>query len=156
MTVQEMMTRSAACCFADDNLNAAARLMWEHDCGAIPVIDGDRRVIGMITDRDICMAAYTRGAPIADIPVSEVMSRQAFVCRPGDSVERAEQGMRDHQVRRLPVVDDTGRMVGILSMSDLVRGAAPSRTRGKNGMSTQVMETMAAVCEPRPQRSMAV
>jgi CBS domain-containing protein len=151
MNVQEIMSRPAVWCRPRDTLNNAAQLMWEHDCGSIPVVDDDGSIIGMVTDRDICMAAYTQGAALSAIPVSDAMAKRVFRCRATDSVGAAERLMADHQIRRLPVVDAEERLVGVLSLNDIARWAASSR--GANG--TELVQTLAAVCRPRAQPSTA-
>ena len=119
MKVADLMTREVRVCTIHDSLNAAARIMWDHDCGCAPVVDGHGRVVGIVTDRDICMAAYTQGLPLDGIPIERVMSARVITCARGDDVETAHRLMRVHEVHRLPVVDSRGRPVGILSMSDL-------------------------------------
>ena len=118
MNVQDVMTRNVAACGVDETLNRAAQLMWEGDCGSVPVIDDSGAVCGMVTDRDVCMGAYTQGLPLTQIPVRNVMSRHLHACRPEDSVEDAQALMQQHQVRRAPVLDGK-RLVGILSLGDL-------------------------------------
>lgn len=105
--------------------------MWDHDCGCVPVVDGRGRLAGIITDRDICMAAYTQGLPLEAIPVERAMSARVISCARGDDLETAHRLMRTHEIHRLPVADSRGRLVGILSLSDLANhsaadGAAPS------------------------------
>jgi CBS domain-containing protein len=97
--------------------------MWEADIGCVPVVDGDGGVIGMLTDRDICMAAYTQGRPLADIPVASAMSKQVYSCRPSDAVAVALKVMETTQVHRLPVVDQHDQLVGLLSLADIAREA---------------------------------
>jgi CBS-domain-containing membrane protein len=124
--VRDIMTRSVVSCSPSDNLNRSAQLMWEGDCGALPVIDSEGQLLGMITDRDICMAAYTRGRPLSEVRVADVMSTGLITCRPTDSLRSVMDAMATHQVRRIPVVDD-GRLVGIVSLADVARMAqAPS------------------------------
>ena len=124
MLVKTLMTGSPlATCRPGDPLQAAARLMWERDCGAVPVVDNARHVVGVITDRDICMAAYTQGKPLSAIPVSSAMARQVISCHGEDDVRLAEDLMRDYQVRRLPVLNTDGQLVGMLSLNDLARSA---------------------------------
>ncbi len=94
--------------------------MWDHDCGCAPVVDGHGRLVGIVTDRDICMAAYTQGVSIAAIPVERVMSARVVTCARGDDLETALGLMRTHEIHRLPVADSRGRLVGILSLTDLV------------------------------------
>jgi CBS domain-containing protein len=123
-------------------------MMWDHDCGCIPIRDGDH-VVGMITDRDICMAAHFKGKPIRDIRIEEAMSRDVAVCRPGDPLETAEAIMMRAQVRRLPVTDASGRLVGILSLNDIARAlsAGPS-VRSGEGLH-QLALTLGAICAQR-------
>jgi CBS domain-containing protein len=148
MRIEQLMSRPVHCCSEGDTLNTAAQMMWEHDCGAIPVIGPDGTLVGMITDRDICMAAYTRGQCLSMIPVGEAMAKQVFACSPKDSIQSAERLMSDKQVRRVPVVDEERRPVGILSTNDITRHAMTAGSQ-KNGVEHQVVETLAAICTPR-------
>jgi CBS domain-containing protein len=152
MKVENLMTKSVRTCRPDESLNDAARIMWECDCGAVPVVssDGAGRLVGVITDRDIGMAAYTQGRTLREIPVREVMARELQCCRPSDTVAEAEQVMRRAQVRRLPVVDDSGHVIGLLSLADLAREAVRERRAKRPAVrETGVAETLAAICEPR-------
>jgi CBS domain-containing protein len=148
MRVEDVMTRGAHVCHAGDSLNSAAQSMWEEDCGCLPVVDGDGKVIAMITDRDICMAAYTQGRALSEMLVGSAASQGAFTMRETDSVGAAEAIMRKHRVRRLPVVDAAGRPIGMLSMNDLARHAfkTPHRADGLNP--DFVVRTLASICEP--------
>jgi CBS domain-containing protein len=119
MKVKELMTTDVKHCGPDTNLAAAAKIMWEGDCGALPVTDESRRVIGVITDRDICIAAATRPRTEGEIPVRDVISKALYSCSPGDDVRAALDTMRAHKVRRLPVVDEKGRLTGIVSIHDI-------------------------------------
>ncbi len=120
MKVQDIMTSNAKTCGLDTNLAAAAMTMWDHDCGTVPVVDIEGKVLGMITDRDICMAAATKHRDVALISVGEVISGKAFTCAPEDDVRAALKMMQDEKVRRLPVVDTDGALRGILSVNDIV------------------------------------
>jgi CBS domain-containing protein len=149
MNVSDLMTKTVKSCGTDDNLQRAAQIMWENDCGAVPVIDGDGRVVGMITDRDICMAAYTQGQPLWNIPVSSAMADQVHMVRESDSLDVVETLMRNVRVRRAPVVDADGRLRGIVSMNDLARHARRSSDRKADGLSSDsVVQTLAAICAP--------
>jgi CBS domain-containing protein len=97
----------------------AARIMWEHDCGIVPVVDAEGRPVGIVTDRDLCMAAYTRNEPLSRMPVRDVMAREIHCCRTDDDESAVHAAMRAYQVRRLPVVDADGRLQGIVSLNDL-------------------------------------
>jgi CBS domain-containing protein len=146
MRIDQIMNRPVAMCGADDNLHTAARLMWEHDCGALPVTDRQGQLIGVITDRDICMATYSQGKAPQDIAVSSAMAKQAFSCHAADSLESAEKLMSRRQIRRLPVIDGDNRPIGMLSLNDIARHAASSK---KNDH--EIVQTMAAICEPHGQ-----
>jgi CBS domain-containing protein len=147
MRIEQLMTQPALTCTTSDMLNAAAQLMWEYDCGVVPVVGEDGRLAGILTDRDICMAAYTRGQPLHEIPVSAAMSTQVFSCSPQESIEAAERLMSRMQVRRVPVVDRQNRPLGVLSLNDLTRHAASARAR--NGVDREIVDTLAAICRPR-------
>ena len=150
MQVRGLMTCEVRTCRPEETLNEAARAMWEGDCGCVPVVDDSGRVVGMLTDRDVCMAAYTQGKPLAAIPVAAAMAKQVVSCHPDDELASAQRSMQKARVRRLPVVNAQDRLTGILSLNDLVRQAF--RERGQKARSVSVEEvavTMAAMCEPR-------
>jgi CBS domain-containing protein len=148
MRIKEIMSHPVVTCPTASTLDQAARLMWEFDCGIVPVINEDGRLAGVVTDRDICMAAYTQGRPLDAIPVSTAMARSVVAIHTDDLVERAEELMRDHQVHRLPVLDAESRPAGLVSMNDLARLAARAR---KSGVDREFVRTLAAVCQPRAQ-----
>jgi CBS domain-containing protein len=149
-TVSELMTSTPQTCRATDTLNHAAQLMWEHDCGCLPVVDDERRLVGMITDRDACMAAYTQGRRLADVPVRSAMSGDVRSCHAGDSLATAEHVMQEQQVRRLPVVDADRHVVGILSLNDIAVAAAAEQGRGREAVSRdEVATTLGAICRRR-------
>jgi CBS domain-containing protein len=125
--VRDVMTRSPATCRPTDDLGEAARLMWEGDFGVVPVVDDQGRPIGMVTDRDVCMAAYTRGVPLRELTVESAMSRSVSSCKPTDTLRLLMDAMATHQVRRVPVVGEEGELLGIVSLADIARLAqAPS------------------------------
>lgn len=123
------MTHDPETCTVEDDLATAANVMWELDCGCVPVIAEGRRLVGMVTDRDACMAALLSGRPLHELRVVEVMSKELVTCRPGDDLSVAQALMRTKRVRRLPVTDREGRIVGILSLNDLARAARRARRR---------------------------
>ena len=124
MKVSELMTRDGATCLATDNLNRAAQIMWEHRCGSVPVVDQSGRVVGMVTDRDVGMAAYTQGRRLDDIAVSLAMSHPVWTCPASATAEEAESLMMAHGVHRLVVVDAEERLMGVLSLDGIARQAA--------------------------------
>lgn len=123
MTISDVMSKDVATCRTNDSLNRAAQLMWERRCGCVPVLDDDDRVVGLVTDRDVCMAAYTQGKRIDDISVATAMSRPVWSCAPTASIEEAEDLMMAHGVRRLAVTAD-GRLEGLVALDDLARSGA--------------------------------
>ena len=160
MKVEQLMTREVKVCSDSDTLNRAAELMWESDCGCIPIIrgNGDGSVVGVVTDRDIAMAAYTQGKQLWAIPVTQAMAHKVIACHANDGVSQAEALMRDNQVRRLPVLDQNEHLVGLLSLNDVAREAQRQASTGKRAEVTEdaVAETLATVCQPRSSREMAV
>ena len=119
MKVSEMMRKTTVSCRPDSSLATAAALMWDHDTGVLPVIGASGAVVGMITDRDICIGCGTRDRPAAAIAVAEVMTPNVASCAPDDEVGVALELMRARKVRRLPVVDREGHLHGVLSMTDV-------------------------------------
>jgi len=146
MKVAQLMSPGVQLCGPTDTLNRAAQIMWESDCGCVPIVDADGKAIGMLTDRDICMAAYTQGLPLAQIAVASAASRGVVAVGEQDSLDRAEHLMQKHQIRRLPVLDGEGRPVGILSMNDLARRARAGQ-REPELSATAIARTLAAVGE---------
>ena len=150
MKVRDLMTADVKSCSSDTNLAAAASRMWEGDCGALPVVDDDGKFIGMITDRDICMAVATRPRLASDILVGEVTSGAIYVCHPTDEVQFALKTMRKEKVRRLPVVNDKGILQGILSTNDII---LYTEEGGDKGIHEDVLSTQKAICEHRYPKS---
>jgi CBS domain-containing protein len=151
MQVEKLMIRDVKSCGPQDDLNTAAQIMWDYACGCVPVLDENQRVVGMLTDRDVCMAAYTQGKPLHDIQVSTAMSRSVFFCSPSDDIARAQKLLRENRIHRLPVLDAEGKLVGVLSLDDL----ALETERERKGIAkreltaAEIAETLAAVCHPR-------
>jgi CBS domain-containing protein len=155
MRVQDLMTGAPCACRITDSANDAARVMWERDCGSVPVVSDDGRILGIVTDRDICMAAYFQGRPLGSIPLDSIMTTQVATCRAGDDVEEAERLMRERQVNRLPVVADGEVLVGMLALCDLTRGVTRAGAlQQKSTEGQQLLETVAAIREPRTPREM--
>ena len=150
MNVQDIMTSDVQCCGPDTNLAAAAKMMWDSDCGALPVLNAQGRVMGMITDRDICMAAATKNKPPSEITVWETTSGKAYTCQLSDDVHTALDIMKRERVRRLPVVDEDGVFQGIIAMNDFLLVAQEARGRGLPAVSYEdVVNTMKAISAHR-------
>jgi CBS domain-containing protein len=148
MKVHNIMTADVETCGAESDLGAAATIMWRRDCGSVPVVDGEGKVIGMITDRDICMAVATRNKLASEIKVGEVISGRVYACASDDRIEDALETMQSAQLRRLPVVDDDGRLQGILSINDVVLNSKKGRSK-KHVAHRDVMDTLKILSEHR-------
>jgi len=148
MRVQDLMSHPAVTCHVNDSLNVAAKLMWDHDCGVIAVVRDDGKLSGMITDRDICMAAHMQGRSLDDMLINAAMTKHVISVRADEKAEAAEQLMAKHQVHRIPVVDPEDKPIGVLSINDLAIESAQPDTRMKNGLA-KVAHTLAAICRPR-------
>jgi CBS domain-containing protein len=129
MKVREIMTTNAKVCTPTDSLAQAATVMWEADCGIVPVVTDGGRVVGLITDRDICMAANFKNRNLANIAVEDVISSSVFSCSPDDDVRVALKTMEANKVRRLPVIAVDGILEGLLSMNDVVVKAEETKEK---------------------------
>lgn len=148
MTVHEVMSAGVGHCQRSTNLADAAMIMWRHDCGAVPVVDTDRRVTGVITDRDICMAVATRHRRPEELSVGLVVNGPVHTVKEDGDIDVALQIMKQHQLRRLPVTDEQGFLRGMLSLSDLVLHASTGR-RTMNGLDARdVFETLRHIVRP--------
>jgi CBS domain-containing protein len=127
MKARDMMTSGVLTCRPHDPLSDAAKIMWEHDCGVVPVVDETGRLVGVVTDRDACMAAYTQGKALTELTVASAMCESPQCCRDDEDLSDVESTMALHQVRRVPVVDAENRVVGILSINDLAVHALQSQ-----------------------------
>jgi CBS domain-containing protein len=124
MNVDDVMTAGVATCRASDSVSCAAAVLWERRCGCLPIVDDRGAPVGILTDRDVCMAAYAQARRLDDIPIASAMSRPVWTCAASASVEEAEDTMMARAVRRLVVVDPAGRVVGIVSLDDIARAGA--------------------------------
>ena len=119
MKAQDLMTTKPACCTPESTAREAARMMREHDCGCVPVVEGEStRLIGVVTDRDIACRCVAEGKG-PETPVREIMTKDPQCCHPGDDIAAVEQIMMQVQVRRVPVVDAKGNCVGMIAQADL-------------------------------------
>jgi CBS domain-containing protein len=143
--VRDVMTPDPSTCRATDSATNAARIMWDRDCGAVPVVDTSGHPIGMVTDRDLCMAAYLRGVALDQLTVDSAMAHSAFTCSVNDRLDTAGHTMANARVRRLPVVDANGIVCGVLSLNDIIRASA------RRGLveGDAILETLAIISEPR-------
>jgi CBS domain-containing protein len=149
MKVKEIMTPNVEAIWLTESLADAAELMWKHNCGVLPVIKDGRKVIGLITDRDICMAAVMRDSKPSAVSIEEVMTGQVYSVDPEDNVDQALEAMQEHKVRRLPVINAEGELEGILSMNDVVLHADDAATESIDY--SDIVKTFQAICQhPAP------
>jgi CBS domain-containing protein len=150
MKIKSIMNRDVATCGAEDSMSLAAKHMWERDCGVVPVVDEDtNRPVGVITDRDICMAALLGDRPLSELRVRDAMSVNVCTCELEDDLKTAHSLMREHQVRRLPVVDESGLLRGIVAMNDLFVEAYSRRGPAASRRQRDAARTLAAISEHR-------
>src|SRR5690349_17747463 len=121
MYTDELMSHPAITCHVNDPLSVAAQLMWDHDCGAVAVVNDDGKLVGIVTDRDICMAAYSQGRSLDDMLTHSAMSKHVVCARARQPLEDVEQLMASHKIRRIPVIDSEGRPIGLVSLHDIAR-----------------------------------
>ena len=147
MKIRELMTSNPTACTLSNTLAEAGGMMWQHDCGILPVVAEDGKVVGLITDRDICMAGVLTGRQLADLAVEDVISSKVFSCRPDDDVRFALNTMQKNKIRRLPVVEVDGTLAGILSMNDFVLGAEEAKGKVPAISYSDVVQTFKSICE---------
>ena len=146
MRVEDVMTRGVAFCNPGTNAAAAAEIMWAQDCGFLPVLEDSGRVAGVVTDRDLFIALGTQNRNASELTVGEVMHREPSICALDDDVRKAMRAMAEHGIYRLPVVDESGAIRGVLSMDDVVLQVHPEHDDAFNG---DVIRTLKAIIENR-------
>ena len=146
MKVKQIMTPNPKAIWLTESLADAAQLMWDNDCGVLPIIKDGRKVIGMITDRDICMAVAMRDTNPSSVSVEEVMTGQVFSVNSEDELDQALEAMNEHKIRRLPVVNAEGELEGILSLNDVVLHATTSEDGSDVGFD-EVVKTYQSICQ---------
>ncbi len=155
MKVTDVMKRTPYACHLDTNLGAATELMWKGNCGFLPVLDSTGKIRAVLTDRDICIALGTRNVLAGCITVAEIVHDMLFTCSPDDNLHDALRVMRDGHVRRLPVVNSDSKVVGIISLHDILLRAEPSRFGKEPDLSSdEVVRTYRSILQR--DRSVAV
>jgi CBS domain-containing protein len=146
MKVGKIMTKRVVCCTGADTVQSAARLMGLRNIGALPVIadEHSRRLIGIVTDRDLCCRVLALGKSPSAVTIHEVMTRNPFTVTEEAGLEKCEKLMQKNRIRRVPVVDEAGRCVGIVAQADLARWAKP----------TEVAKTLAMISLPARAKKM--
>lgn len=152
MQIKQVMTTSVATCRPETNLAAVAKLMWDRDCGFVPVMDAAGKTVGVITDRDICIASATRRLLPEQITAAHAMRHQPIhTSEPEDLAEKALATMKQFRVRRLPVIAADGTLKGVVSMNDIVLAS-----QQKDGPApSDIVATLAAICAHRPAKAPA-
>lgn len=145
MKVKDVMKIDVGFCSTEDNLKKAAEIMRYRDCGVVPVVDAENHVVGMLTDRDICLAVAARNRKASDVKTIELINRKAIVCSPDDKLENALRKMRKYQIKRLAAVDDSGALVGILSVTDILLAV-----RKNKDLKKKVYATLKGIFKPHP------
>lgn len=121
--------------------------MQAHDCGCIPIVEDDA-IVGIVTDRDIALATAEADKSPSQLRLSQIMTSKVFMVRPNTPIAEAEQLMREQKIRRLPVVDEDSRVVGLLSLDDIVRAGATHGWKSEDGLGArQIVSTLAGICE---------
>ena len=150
MRVQDVMMRTPAVCGPETNLGAAIEIMWNRNCGLLPIINAAQKVIGVVTDRDLCVALGTRNRLPGEITVGQVTGSVIYSCGAGDDIHTALETMGREKVRRLVVLNAQGGVEGILSMDDVVLHALPAMAGGRTELSqSEVVETLRKVYGPQ-------
>ena len=148
MKVHEVMTAAPCYCHSETNLGSATESMWNANCGFLPVEGPDGKIVGVVTDRDICVALGTRNRLPGDVTVGEVMSGKLYSCDPDDDIHIALQTMKEGRVRRLPVIAKNGTLAGVVSTDDILLRAEPiSMGKHPELSSDEVVRTFRAITQ---------
>lgn len=149
MRVEELMTRNVKACTPGTDLAEVAAIMWDNDCGSVPVVDANQRVVGMITDRDISIALATKRQLASDIPAGELINGKVHACTANEDVKTALDRMRVEKVRRLPVVNQTRLLEGILSINDIIVSIRREDGARLDLSNDEILTALEAICEHR-------
>jgi CBS domain-containing protein len=131
MKCADVMTKDPTCCVPTDTVSRVAKIMKTEDVGSIPVCESrqSRKLVGIVTDRDLALCVVGEGRDPNGTPAQEVMTRQPITCSAEDDLQQAIDAMQSHQVRRIPVVDRDGQLVGIIAQADIAtRVQDPEKT----------------------------
>jgi len=128
MTCADLMTRDPVCCIPTDSASRVAKIMKTEDVGSLPVCESrhSRKLVGIVTDRDLALHVVAEGRDATNTSAQDVMTRAPITCLPEDDLEKAVDAMQRHQVRRIPVVDQNGQLMGIISQADIATRAHES------------------------------
>jgi CBS domain-containing protein len=144
MLVAELMKNPPATCTTNDTVTDAAKIMHEHRCGFVPVVDVRGAVVGVVTDRDVCLTVGDKNRAMTHVSVQDAMSHPVFSCYADDNVNTALATMAKRHIRRLPVLDKQGRLQGVLSIDDVVQ--APYRRSAPTA--EEIIESLKGIMAP--------
>jgi CBS domain-containing protein len=150
MWIRDVMTRDVRICRDDDDIASAGKTMIEAGCGALPVCSADGEVAGFVTDRDLCAHLCCKDLQPSKTKVADAMHREVWACAPDHTVEVALEIMRRHHVRRLPVLDDRNRLVGIVSIDDIAMRSRPVVQTYDGPADADVAQTLRSVGHALP------
>jgi CBS domain-containing protein len=145
MKVKKMMKTDVGCCNSDDDLTKVIGIMLLKDCGAVPVVDDENKLVGIVTDRDICLAIGKLDQKTSEIKIGDIMKNRIIACSPDDELKTALKKLKRFKVRRLPVVDKNRKIVGILSITDFLVSLKKDKSIRK-----KVYSTLKAIGKPKP------
>lgn len=145
MKVQDVMTKDAVFCAPEDNLAIAAERMIKRDCGVLPIVDDEKKLVGIITDRDICIAAASRNIKPADIKAKDFTNKKIVSCRADDKIEDILKKMKKYQVKRLPVTSQEDILIGIISIADVLFA-----TNKHKSLRKKLVSALKSISKPRP------
>ena len=146
MKVKDVMKTDVGFCSTEDSLMKAAEVMRRRDCGVVPIVDANKKVVGMLTDRDLCLAVVARNRKASDIKIEELLRGKAIVCAADDKLEDALKKMRKYQVKQLAAIGAGGELVGVLSVTDVLGLAAGKEKKLKK----KVYATLEKIFKPSP------
>jgi CBS domain-containing protein len=127
----EVMTKNPVCCLPNDMVAKVAQLMKSKDIGPVPIIENEqtKKLVGIVTDRDLALKIVAEGRDAKSTKAEEVMTRKVVTCHVEDDVQKALDAMSEHQLRRIPVVDNDNKIVGIIAQADVAtRVDQPAKT----------------------------
>jgi CBS domain-containing protein len=145
LKVEALMTRRVVAARADTDLAHVARLMWDNDCGSVPIVDAEDRVVGMLTDRDLCMGAQFAGRALREVRAGASMASDLLTCAPEEPVLAVVRRMGERKVRRVPVTDAAGRLVGIVSIGDLLGAAGRAGPSQRKVLGEALLAALTAI-----------
>jgi CBS domain-containing protein len=121
MRCEQIMKKNIECVTQQDNVQIAARKMRDQNVGFLPVCENGKKVVGTITDRDIAVRACADDHQASTTSIADVMTREVIACKPQDDITKAQQLMSEHRKSRMLCVDDSGKLVGVISLSDIAQ-----------------------------------